>query len=217
MQAIDAAAIEILGIPRLLLMDHAGLAVARAVTTLCAAPTPHPLVVCCGSGYNGGDGLAAARHLHRLGYALHVLLACSRDRLREEPAVFAGILERLRIPLTPTEHPLARECAGWISEAPVIIDALLGIGLRQDVREPSASLIHAINRSARPVIAVDVPSGLDADTGRVCGVAVKASLTVTFGRVKRGCWLGAGPAHSGAVQLDNITYPPSVFELKEPA
>lgn len=217
MQAIDAAAIETLSIPRLLLMEHAGFAVARAVRTLCSALTEHPLVICCGSGYNGGDGLAAARHLHRWGYPLHIVLACARNQLREEPAIFARILERLEVPLTPVDVNSAYHAASWIHQAPVIVDALLGIGVRHAVREPSASIIQSINRSQRPVVAVDVPSGLDADTGGVCGIAVHATLTVTFGRIKRGCLMGEGPAHVGTLRVDDITLPPSLLDLGDPA
>ena len=207
MQQIDAAAIETLGIPRLLLMEHAGLAVAHAVRTIAPDPTA-VLVVCCGTGFNGGDGLAAARHLHEWGYALRVLVAGRVDRLREEPAIYAAILRNLGSPLT--------ECASadalshverWWADCSVIIDALLGIGARGPVREPTTSLIVRMNRSGKPVVAVDLPSGLDGDTGLVQGVAVQATTTVTFGLPKQGCLLRDGPAHAGSLVVDPITIP----------
>jgi len=212
MQQIDAAAIETIGIPRLLLMEHAGLAVARAAQQLCPEPSA-PVVVCCGTGWNGGDGLAAARHLSAWGYPLWILVTGRVDRLREEPATYAGILQRFGLAL--------RECleaedtailSPWLADCGVVIDALLGIGTRGAVREPAASVIARINRAGRPVVAVDIPSGLDADTGRVQGIAVRATVTVTFGLAKRGCLLEEGPAHVGALVVDPITIPRRLLE-----
>ena len=207
MRAIDEAAIRTLGIPRLLLMDHAGLALARAVRAL-ESPSSNPIGVCCGTGFNGGDGLAAARHLHESGYPLRILVAGALDRLTEEPAVFARILRGLGCEV--------RECASaeqaeaqtpWLADCAVIIDAVLGIGVRGTLREPAASVIRAINRARKPVVSADVPSGLDGDTGRVLGEAVRAQVTVTFGLPKRGCLQADGPAHVGQLLVDPITIP----------
>jgi NAD(P)H-hydrate epimerase len=212
MQQIDAAAIEQIGIPRLLLMEHAGLAVARAAQTLVPSSSAS-MVVCCGMGFNGGDGLSAARHLHAWGYRLHILVAGRLDRLREEPATYATILRRLGLPLTEfTRADALAHVERWLAECAVIIDALLGIGTRTAVREPVASLIACLNRSGKPIVAVDIPSGLDADTGLVQGIAVKATATVTFGLPKRGCFLGEGPAHAGSMLVDPITIPRTLLE-----
>ena len=212
MQQIDAAAIETIGIPRLLLMEHAGLAVARAARTL-APGVSTSILVCCGTGYNGGDGLSAARHLHEWGYRLRLVVIGRVDRLREEPATYARILQRLG--LSVTEYAGAEDAARlepWMTECELIIDALLGIGARGLVQEPVASLIDRINRSGKPVVAVDVPSGLDADAGRVQGVAVRALVTVTFGLPKQGCLIGDGPAHVGSLIVDPITFPHCLLE-----
>ena len=99
MQRIDTRAIGRFGIPRLLLMDHAGLAVARAAQTL--VPTfSRPILVCSGTGFNGGDGLAAARHLQAWGYPIRLLLVGRLAQLREEPAIYAAMLQRLGLPVT---------------------------------------------------------------------------------------------------------------------
>lgn len=212
MQEIDAAAITTLGIPRLLLMEHAGLAIARAVQGLLPRPAAS-VVVCAGTGWNGGDGLAAARHLHERGYAVHVLLAGSVDRLREEPAVYARILQRLGVAIREcgdAEPPSANvpdEAERLMAQCDVIIDALLGIGAHGPVREPIRSLIAWMNRSAKPIVSADVPSGLDADTGQVQGLAVQAAVTVTFGLPKRGCYLAEGPAYAGSLIVDAISIP----------
>jgi NAD(P)H-hydrate epimerase len=225
MQEIDATAIQTLGIPRLLLMEHAGLAVAKAVRALC--PPPHQrgwcggpreggtVVVCCGTGYNGGDGLAAARHLHDWGYAMRILLTGSVDRLREEPAVYAAILQRLAVPIRecPAGQGLPDDVKWIVAGADVIVDALLGIGIRGAVREPVRSLIACVNRAGRPVVSADVPSGLDADTGDIQGAAVKASVTVAFGLPKRGCYVKEGPAHAGSLIVDSISIPRHLLRI----
>ena len=212
MQAIDRAAIERFCIPRLLLMEHAGLALARAVRSLLPRPS-RPVLVCCGTGFNGGDGLAAARHLHTWGYPLRVLLAGSLASLRDEPAVYAAILRRLRLAVTECASVgVLRRVDDWWRHCALIVDALLGIGVRGAVREPTASVIDRMNRAGRPIVSADIPSGLNADTGRVQGIAVKATVTVTFGLVKRGCLVAEGPAHTGSLLVDPITLPPHLLK-----
>ena len=211
MQAIDRAAIEHFRIPRLLLMEHAGLALARAVRPL-QPRLSRPILVCCGTGFNGGDGLAAARHLYAWGYPLRVLLTDSCASLRNEPAVYAAILRRLGVAVTEcaSVRALGRVMAWW-NQCALLVDALLGIGIRGMVREPTASVIERMNRSGRPIVSADVPSGLNADTGEVHGMAVKATLTVTFGFIKRGCLIEDGPAHTGSLLVDPITLPPQLL------
>ena len=212
MQAIDAAAIDTLGIPRLLLMEHAGLAVARAVRTL-AHPSSAPLFVCCGMGFNGGDGLAAARHLHDWGYRLTLLLAGRLAELRAEPATYAAVLQRLGLSITElTDTGPWPQVERALDACSLVIDALLGIGAMGAVREPMASLIARLNQSGKPILSVDIPSGLDGDTGRAQGVAVNAAVTVTFGLPKQGCVTGDGPAHVGSLIVDSITIPRTLLE-----
>ena len=206
MQAVDAAAIDRLGIPRLLLMEHAGLAVARVVRRW-VGPPPRSVAVCSGLGYNGGDGLCAARHLSQWGYRVRVWLAGRASDLREEPAVYARILRRLDVPIADAG---SRQGVSW-NGCRAVIDALLGIGLHGLVRAPYARMIERINQAGAPVIAADIPSGLDADTGRRCGIAVRADATVTFGRPKQGLFLAEGPAHAGRIIVDSITVPPSLL------
>jgi len=192
-------------------MDHAGLAVAREA----AARAPHPsspILVCCGTGFNGGDGLAAARHLHAWGHSLRIVVAGRVDRLREEPAAYARMVRALGLALAecPDVEALGR-LDGWWTDCSLIIDALLGLGAQGTVREPIASLIARMNRSGKPIIAVDLPSGLDGDTGRPQGLAVKATVTVTFGLPKQGCVIGDGPTYAGSLIVDSITIPPSLL------
>ncbi len=214
MQAIDEAAIHTFGIPRLLLMEHAGLAVARvAADRLRTLHGAKPAVmVCCGSGYNGGDGLAAARHLHRWGIELSVILAGSANRLRAEPAIYAAILRRVGVAVHELGNPAdLAPIKARLARAALLVDALLGIGATGPVRDPLRGLIELMNRSGRPIVSADIPSGLHADTGAVQGIAVRATTTVTFGLPKRGCLRGEGPAHTGRLLVDSITIPPGVL------
>lgn len=207
MQQIDAQAIEVIGIPRLLLMEHAGLAIARATQALTTS-SRRSILVCCGLGLNGGDGFAAARHLLEGGYSLRIIVAGPLTRLREEPATYATILRRLGLSLV--EYVDATTSAfvnPWMDECDLIVDALLGIGARGPVREPLASLITLMNHSGKPIVAADIPSGLNAETGCVQGVAVQATTTVTFGLPKQGCLVSDGPRHTGLLQVDAISIP----------
>lgn len=207
MQEIDRAAIDVIGIPRLVLMEHAGLAIARQVQVLQPAP-PRPILACCGTGFNGGDGLSAARHLHAAGYSVRIIVTGRVDQLREEPATYARIAKRLEMPVAELSRDTAFEQVDrWIADCALLIDALLGIGMRGTIREPVRSLIERMNRSGKPIVAADIPSGLDGDTGCVQGVAVKAAVTVSFGRAKQGCLAAEGPAHTGSLIVDAITIP----------
>lgn len=213
MQRIDREAIETVGIPRILLMEHAGLAVARAVQAI-APGSARRCLVCCGTGYNGGDGLCAARHLLQWGDEPHVVMAGQVAQLKEEPAIYARILKALGVPVielrSSEELRLVQE---RMTQASVIIDALLGIGLQGAVRPPYESLIGLMNQANKPIVSVDVPSGLDADTGLPQGIAVRATVTVTFGLPKQGLLLGQGPGHVGRLIVDEIGIPPSLLQV----
>lgn len=157
--------------------------------------------------------MAAARLLREHRYRVRVLLAGALSRLREEPAMYAGMLRALRVPVRICRTPESvRRVARWFADADLIVDALLGIGTKGIVREPLAAVIRQINAANVPVVAVDVPSGLDGDRGTPQGVAVQATTTVTFGCVKRGCLIAQGPAHTGSLTLDPITIPHELLE-----
>lgn len=212
MAAMDRRAIEGFGIPRLLLMEHAGLAVARVVAAR-HGTSDGPVLILCGTGFNGGDGLAAARHLQRWGYGLRVVVAGRREALREEPALYAGILECLGVAVQTcvTDEEMSQADA-WLRDCGLVVDALLGVGLQGPVREPAAGLIRRTSAAGKPVIAVDVPSGLDGDSGEPHGVAMAAQVTVTFGRPKHGCLLASAARYVGEVLVDPITMPSEALD-----
>jgi NAD(P)H-hydrate epimerase len=190
----DHRAITEFGVPSLVLMENAG----RGAAELLVALGIHgPVAICCGKGNNGGDGLVMARHLqnHDVSVAVH-LFARSED-LSQEAAVHWHIVEKAGIPaqIWPevSEVPLMQELA----KAKWIVDALFGTGLEGPVRAPLDRVIEAINASPGAVFAVDIPSGLDADTGEPMGATIRARHTATFVASKTGftnptarTWLG---------------------------
>ncbi len=208
MRAIDRAAIEGLAIPSLELMERAGRAVADAAQSL-VAPTGRVVVV-CGGGNNGGDGWVAARLLHQAGRDVRAveLVAAARlspdAREMRERAARAGVR-------SATAGGGALEAA----RGDLVVDALLGTGLSRAPEGPFAEAIAAVAaaraRGAR-VLAVDVPSGLSADTGRPLGACVQADATVTFAFQKRGLVLHPGPALAGAVTVADIGIPPEAAD-----
>ena len=212
MQRLDEAAIRTIGIPRLLLMDAAGRAVAQAVRALLQEPPAQELLICCGLGNNGGDGLCAAWYLTRWGYQPHIIVTGERTHLKDEPAVYARILEELGQSLHElTGIESVEALREPMSRAPLIVDALLGIGWQAPLRPLQEHLIRLMNQSGKPIVAVDVPSGLEADTGLPNPVAVKAAMTVTFGWPKQGLLLGEGPAHTGQLLVEDIGMPASLL------
>jgi NAD(P)H-hydrate epimerase len=198
-RALDRRAMCELGIPGIVLMENAGRGMAELLLEL---GVRGPVVVCCGKGNNGGDGLVIARHLANAGQAVRVVLFAEPSRLPADAAVNYTIVERLSahgnphldvIPRDPDEGHLASELAA----ADWVVDALFGSGLRGAVPVPFDRIIAAINQSSAKVLAVDIPSGLDSNTGRPCGIAVRARHTATVAAPKKGftqpeaaTWLG---------------------------
>ncbi|RIL04728.1 MAG: bifunctional ADP-dependent NAD(P)H-hydrate dehydratase/NAD(P)H-hydrate epimerase [Proteobacteria bacterium] len=198
MRALDRHTIETLGVPGALLMESAGRAVAEVVLAERAAAGGGPVLVVCGAGNNGGDGFVVARLLHAIGVPVRVALVGERRKLRGDAAANAERVERCGVAIEAG----ALRTAG----ASVIVDALFGTGLARDVAGAPAAAIRRM-RAARPaarVVAVDLPSGLDADTGQVHAIAVQADVTVTIGLPKPGLVLEPGRSLAGRVVVARI-------------
>ena len=195
MRATDAWAIETLGIPSLVLMERAGEGLAAVVARRVPAGR---IAVVCGKGNNGGDGLVAARLLREAGREVDVLAVWPLDELSGDAA------EQLRrLPGRPPEAFAAERLRG----ASGIVDAVLGTGFSGAARDPARAAIAALGEAQAPVVAADVPSGVDASTGEVEGDAVRAVATATFHRAKPGLWIAPGKAHAGAVEVIDIGIP----------
>jgi ADP-dependent NAD(P)H-hydrate dehydratase / NAD(P)H-hydrate epimerase len=198
MSRADSLAVEA-GTPSLTLMENAGRAVVEAIV---ARWEPRETLVFCGPGNNGGDGFVVARLLREVGWPVRVALLGAREKLKGDADINAKKW---------TGQPIDPATPERLGGAALIVDALFGAGLDRDIGEPAASLVAAINNSGLPVVAIDVPSGVDGATGAVRGAAVKANLTVTFFRKKPGHVLLPGRDLMGEVLLADIGIPESVL------
>ncbi len=204
---IDELSQTVYGLSAEVLMEAAGATASREIDlTFLPELTRGSASVVCGSGHNGGDGLVVARHLHSTGHRdLKVFLVGSESDTSElfKTQLKRAELQGLRV-ISLSEHP---ERLPEIKSSALIVDALIGVGLKSAVRDNYAKVIDVINSSRTPVVSLDVPSGLNADTGRVEGAAVRASMTVTFGLAKPGFFVSEGPQTTGKLRVLPIGFP----------
>ena len=212
MRAVDRAATADFGVPTLLLMENAGRGVAEVVSrALDGRVSGRRVRVVCGAGNNGGDGFVVARHLALAGAEVSVLLAVSREKIAGaggDAATNLRALEALGL-VTVIEGAAWGEASAWagpLAGSDAIVDALFGTGLRSDVAGVSAAAIAAMNAAAGIKIAVDIPSGIDADTGRVHGIAFRADVTATMGAPKLGVVVDAD-VPAGRVEVISLGVP----------
>ncbi|MBX3462343.1 MAG: NAD(P)H-hydrate epimerase [Planctomycetes bacterium] len=195
-RAIDRDAAERLGMPTVLLMENAARSVAEVARTL-----GERFVVLAGAGNNGGDGLAAARHLGFRRCAVHLLAEPDPAKVADA-ALQARILRAAGATLQVGRLP---DLDAW--RGAVWIDALFGTGLDRELQGAARTWVEAFDRAVGPKLAVDIPSGLHGDSGVVLGAACRADVTVTFVARKRGMVLGAGPLHCGRIEVRGLGLP----------
>ena len=211
--ALDAASVE-RGVSIESLMERAGWEVARTVLDVTEGAYGRRAVVVCGRGHNAGDGFVAARHLDAAGARVSVVLVAGEPAggSGTEADVSATNLSRLRdetrVRVVTGSEGLERE----LDRAEVVVDALVGTGLRGRVEGDVADAIEAINAAGVPVVAVDIPSGVNGTTGEVEGPAVQAMVTVAFGALKRGLVLHPGTTNAGAVEIVDIGFPAALVD-----
>ncbi len=214
-RAVDRLAIEELGIPGVVLMENAGRGAAEHVLAELrsrrGAARGARVVVLCGGGNNGGDGYVVARHLHGAGVAVELVATVPPGELRGDAATNARVaLAMGLVPAVVGAAPDAGALADAWAGADLLVDGLLGTGFHGTVRPPLDAVIDAANRAGPPIVAVDVPSGLDADLGRAAGPAVRAASTVTFVARKLGFDAPGAAAWTGRVVVAGIGAPPEL-------
>lgn len=210
MREMDRRTIEDYGVPSLVLMENSALRVVDVIADRFGPLRGKRVGVVCGKGNNGGDGLAIARHLAtRFGAEVEVWLAADTQALTGDAAANFKMAVRFGLNFLTSDAPLIS--GGKAGRAELIIDALLGTGIRGGVTGELAEVINAMNGAGCPIVAVDVPSGLDADTGKVEGACVRATLTVTFALPKIGLMVYPGAEYAGALVVADIGMPRPVM------
>lgn len=219
MRELDRRASEEFGIPSLLLMENAGRAAADVACEM-ARPQDGCVLVFCGRGNNGGDGFALARHLANRGYDVrcHFTGKLAEVPRGTDPEINLSILQKMGLRIYEHDDLAHRDemarAVGWAS---LLVDGLLGTGLGGPVREPCSTLISFLNGRRAPILAIDIPSGLDCDTGEILGKCVRATRTVTFAAPKVGFGRGQGPEVTGRVTIAEISIPRVLLERLPPA
>jgi NAD(P)H-hydrate epimerase len=216
---IDRRAAEHYGIPSLILMENAGRGVADVLERLAISG---PVVICCGKGNNAGDGFVAARHLDLRGHALRVLVWADPSELSGDAGVNLRILGKTDVPIVffAGQHESAgsgdprrsvgdprRALQEELAGAAWIVDALLGTGARGEPRPPLDAVIDQLNAAAAPILAIDLPSGLDCDTGQAARHTIRAAHTCTFVAPKPGFDAPGAAVYTGQVHVLDIGAP----------
>lgn len=202
-RALDRLAIEQYAIPGIVLMERAGEAAFELL--MARWPKAQNIVVLCGGGNNGGDGLVVARLAQQAGLSVTLSLLLHPDTLKGEAREAFEALKTL--PITAMSELTQR-----LDECDVIVDALLGTGLTSGVRGEYAAVIEQINQVARPTLSLDLPSGLNADSGQVMGCAVEATVTIAFIGLNRGLLTGEGPGYCGDLHFSDLSLPDALYQ-----
>jgi NAD(P)H-hydrate epimerase len=205
---VDRRAIENFGIPGIVLMENAARNAADVAWEMLSL-RPRNVTIVCGGGNNGGDGLAIARHLHNRGVNVQVLLAIDPIKYAGDAAINWAIVRAMGLEIAGVD-----EAAELISPfaANLIIDALFGTGLSQSPRPDAQSLIHRINSSTVPVLAIDLPSGMECDTGEALEACVRATRTVTFVAEKSGFANPESTELTGEITVADIGCPRELID-----
>jgi NAD(P)H-hydrate epimerase len=206
LREIDRRSVEEYHIPSIVLMENAARsAVEVALSMRDPAKQESPITVVCGSGNNGGDGLAIARHLHNRGAEVLVVMTVSAEKLSGDALTNWKIVQAMGITWWASEIP------HWPLDGP-IVDAILGTGLTEAPRAAAARAIRRINAAKKPVLAIDLPSGMDANTGEAFDPTVKATKTITFVAEKSGFANPGAAEFLGEVMVGDIGCPRKLIE-----
>ncbi|MBE3144863.1 MAG: NAD(P)H-hydrate epimerase [Planctomycetes bacterium] len=211
-RAFDAWAINELGVPGIVLMENAGRSCAQFIIETLSKIKKPKVCIFCGTGNNGGDGFVIARHILNAGFAVTVVVCGNIAKIRNDARVNLDILTGLglkieRLDMEGTDDIDSR-VTKLANEANMIIDAIFGTGLTGTLRDEYKRLIESINGLGCPILSVDIPSGLDCDTGQPLDAAIKANCTVTFVAVKKGFVFENTRAYTGDIFIASIGVEP---------
>ncbi|MFQ6616948.1 MAG: NAD(P)H-hydrate dehydratase [Fidelibacterota bacterium] len=206
---VDGHTIKILGIPGETLMGRAGMAVAGKARKILGEIGGNHVAVVCGKGNNGGDGFSAAVRLHQFGTNLGLFSTVSADRIQGDADLFHRRCKDLALKVEYEADPEKVD----LSAFDLLIDGLLGTGIQGEVKGKAVPWIEKINGAGLPVLSVDIPSGVSADTGQVLGTAVRARSTVTMGYLKQGLVMQPGADLAGDLEVADIGYPDRAFDV----
>ena len=217
MREMDRRTIESFGVPGRVLMENAGLGATRVMRSHFPDLESKKVGVLAGRGNNGGDGFVMARYLSFRGVKVTVFLLSKRARVKGDAGANLALLNPLNIPVMEVEDSAGlRRKKTAMRRQDIWVDALLGTGLNADVSGHYREAIDFINRLEKPVLSVDVPSGLNADTGQVCGTCIRARVTATFGFAKLGLRVFPGAELCGNLEIIDIGIPPFIAEAVNP-
>lgn len=206
---VDQIAIEQFGMSGLVLMENAG---RGCVDTLCELGITGPVVICCGKGNNAGDGFVIARHLDLRGVSVKLLLWCKPSELRGDAQANLAILQKTDVPMIVCDEQFdARQLAEQLEGADWIVDALLGTGAKGEPRPPLDQVIPLLNQATAKRLAIDLPSGLDCDSGQPSATTFRADHTCTFVAPKLGFQNSAAQPYVGVVHVIDIGVPRQVL------
>lgn len=209
MRRMDRHTIEMLGLPGAVLMENAGMKVTEELLGLTHDKPATRFLVIAGAGNNGGDGFVIARRLHDEGKSC-MLIVVNPTAMEGDAKIHYEVYRNRELPLVVCDEELILELKRLVPASFIIVDALLGTGFKGTVREPIRTLIEWINNSSITVVSVDIPSGVDSDTGEVTDIAVRADHTITFVAPKKGFFLQQGPQYIGRWKAVDISVPLSI-------
>ncbi len=210
-RAFDARAINEIGIPGAVLMENAGRSCAELIEERLKLIALAKVCIFCGTGNNGGDGFVIARHLKNSGSDVTVVIFGDKDKIKGDAKINLDILRSLKMPVEHIDEQagdIPRQVRKFAEGADMIVDSLLGTGLAGMVKDGYKQIIETINMLNIPVLAVDIPSGMDCDTGQPLGAAVKADFTVTFAAFKKGFACEAAKQYTGEIYIASIGIEP---------
>jgi NAD(P)H-hydrate epimerase len=208
----DSFAINDLKIPGVVLMENAGRSCAELIIEKLAGKENPKVTIFCGTGNNGGDGFVIARHLLNANFKVTVAICGDPQKIKGDAKVNLQILENIRQPieiLNPQISDIAAQVGRLSQNADMLVDAIFGTGLSGNLNPDHIRLIEALNAQNRKVLAIDIPSGLNCDSGLPQPAAIKADFTVTFVAVKKGFANPLAVAHTGQIFIASIGIEPS--------